>query len=256
MLKYYCYGEEPKTVVLLHGFCENNTCFNKQVFFLQHHFKVITIDLPGFGLSDPETGITMATMAEKVKMVLAGLNIKNCIIIGHSMGGYVTLEFAKKFPDFTDGFGLIHSTATADTTEKKQKRKQTIHFIQNNGKQEFISNFFPSLFVEPTKKTEMLEEAIKQGMTSCTQGIIDAAKAMMKREKNCEVLANALVPVFFAIGKHDTLINEIDLMYQAQLPAISKICYLENSAHMGQVEEPDKLNNALLDYCNFVWQLK
>ena len=73
-------------------------------------------------------------------------------LIGHSMGGYITLAFAEKYPELLNAFGLFHSTAYADDDAKKETRRKGIEFIKNKGVSAFLKNTTPNLFSEKTKK--------------------------------------------------------------------------------------------------------
>ena len=72
-------------------------------------------------------------------------------IIGHSMGGYITLAFAEKYPEYLNSFGLFHSTAYADTIEKKNTRMKGIEFINRHGAFEFLKTVVPNLFLRNQK---------------------------------------------------------------------------------------------------------
>jgi pimeloyl-ACP methyl ester carboxylesterase len=202
---------------------------------------VITLDLPGFGKTPSVPEITIEEMAQMVNQVLVQEKIESCILLGHSMGGYVTLAFAELFPNKLKGFGLIHSLANADTEERKDKRKQVISFIQENGKENYIKNFIPGLFTANAQK-DIIESAIEQGLESDELGIIEAAKAMILRPDRQSILSNTSLPVYFAIGKNDQLIHESTMFAQAAICQKSMITYLEKSAHMGMMEEPELLN--------------
>lgn len=228
-------------MVLIHGCCENNTYFNEQVLFFKDICNVLTLDLPGFGETPSVPEITIEEMAQMVNQVLVQEKIETCIVIGHSMGGYVTLAFAELFPNKLKGFGLIHSLANADTEERKDKRKQVISFIQENGKEKYIKNFIPSLFA-PNAHKDIIESAIDQGLESDELGIIEVAKAMMLRPDRQSILRNTVLPVYFAIGKNDQLIPESTMFAQAAICQKSMVTYLEKSAHMGMIEEPELLN--------------
>lgn len=244
-------GTSNSTIVLLHGFCLNSTCFNKQVLFLSNHANVITIDLPGFGNSPAVHPITIGDMAERVAATLNSLGVEKCTLFGHSMGGYVALAFARKYSHLLNGFGLLHSTAAADTTERIEKRKQVIAFIQKQGIKPYLTTFIPSLYHGLNQQLPDVKESVEASLTSQPDGIIAAAQAMMHRSSGFDVLEQAKVPVFFAIGKNDSLIPEEALFDQAAIPAISKICYLQKSGHMGMHEEPELLNSNMLEFvCN------
>jgi len=244
MLNYKRTGSGNQTLVLIHGYCENNTCFNEQVLFFKGICSVLTLDLPGFGKTPSVPEITIEEMAQMVNQVLVQEKIESCIILGHSMGGYVTLAFAELFPNKLKGFGLIHSIANADSDERKDKRKQVISCIRENGKEKYIKNFISGLFTPNTQK-DIIEYAIEQGLESDELGIIEAAQAMMLRPDRQSVLRNTSLPVYFVIGKNDQLIPEATMFAQAAVCQKSMITYLEKSAHMGMMEEPELLNNGI-----------
>src|SRR5690348_5826347 len=130
---YRSIGEGP-LVVLLHGVPFDGNLWINQ-FSLSENYKLVIPDLPGSGKSEMIDDMSMEGMAECVKELIvhetASLFFKSgephsVVVIGHSMGGYITLALAEKYPELLNGFGLFHSTAYADTEERKQTRKKTI----------------------------------------------------------------------------------------------------------------------------------
>jgi pimeloyl-ACP methyl ester carboxylesterase len=251
MINFHTIGSGKQTLVFVHGFCENNTCFNKQVLFFKDYCKIVLVDLPGFGNSPSQVNISIEDMAKEIAMVLESIGVQKCIMFGHSMGGYVTLAFAENYSDRLLGFGLIHSLANEDSNERKEKRDQVISFIEKNGKEPFIKNFIPTLFFNTTLESE-IEESVEQAMGSDQIGVIEATKAMKNRPNRKHVLKDSKVPVFFAIGKNDPLIPEEIMLENASLCKISRISYLQNSGHMGMLEEADFLNNEILGFLDLV----
>ncbi len=237
----YTKGNGPETIVFLHGFCENNTCFNEQVLFFYKHYEVITIDLPGFGNSETVSNISLVDMAKSVHELLLQKGKTKVYLFGHSMGGYVSLAFAKLFPEHLKGIGLIHSTPIADSDERKDKRKQVIKFLEKHDTELYLKNFIPPLFREENA-TKYAAKFIEQGKKGPKEGIIEAVKAMMEREDNTELIEKLTIPFFWGIGKYDELIPENDLFTFATKCKYPYIAYLKNSAHMGMVEEADVLN--------------
>lgn len=243
MLHYNITGNGPH-VVLIHGFCEDNTCFNEQVFLLKDHYTVITPDLPGFGQSATLTQTSMASMADKVYELLASLHITSCAVFGHSMGGYVTLALVHKYPDMVTKFGLIHSTAFADDEARKQKRNQAIRLVTQKGALFYALNFIPPLFKENTP-IEKIKPCLDAAATFSNNGLIEALEAMKQRQELTEVLKSTNKPVFWGIGKYDNLILPDSLLSQAALCKLSYVAWLGNSAHMGHIEEASELANHL-----------
>src|SRR5689334_1243546 len=104
-------------LVLLHGFAEDGSVWKKQFDIFPNHLLIVP-DLPGSGGSDNTDDMSIDGMAVTIHDFLKELGIERCIIIGHSMGGYITLAYAEKFKDSLIGFGLFHSTAFPDSKEK------------------------------------------------------------------------------------------------------------------------------------------
>lgn len=249
MLNYqYINNNHQENIVLLHGFCENISIFNNQTAFLKNHFNVLCIDLPGFGRSETIDNITIPIMANEVRSVLKNLNINHCFLFGHSMGGYVTLAFAKEFAFYLKGFGLLHSTAKKDSFERLNKRKQLINFIKKNGVALFYKSFFPDLFFDKITYKTTIDTLIESSINDKKNGVIEAIKAMMMREANLKLLEEIDSPVFFAVGKYDNIITDLDMLGQAAICKEAEICYLKNSNHMGMIEEPAILNEAILNF--------
>src|SRR5678816_1226564 len=140
-----------KTVILIHGFAEDGEIWNNQAEFLKDHFRLIIPDIPGSGRSEFVEDGSIETYAEIIKLILDqeaqndNAATGKATIIGHSMGGYITLAFAERWGQSLDAFGLFHSSAFADDEEKKQTRAKAIDFINNNGAAAFLGTTIPGL---------------------------------------------------------------------------------------------------------------
>ena len=117
---------EGLPLIFLHGFNENSAVWDLIIPALAKQYQCVVIDLPGFGKSPLPANLSIKYMANAVHRVIEEINIAKPIVIGHSMGGYVSLELAAHYPDLLSGVGLFHSTAIADTDEKKDNRLKTI----------------------------------------------------------------------------------------------------------------------------------
>lgn len=215
---------------------------------MQQNFCVITPDLPGAGFSEAIDSTSMESMADEVYQVLQKENISSCVILGHSMGGYVTLAFAKKYPHLLKAFGLLHSTAYADSEERKIKRIQAIRVIEEKGEDFFVQNFIPPLFSTSFTDKKIIEEFVVEGKRTTQKGLTQALMAMRSRPDSISFLEQTTLPVLFIAGKNDMLIPAKDIFYQSSLCKQSEIIYLENSAHLGFIEEPEKFSNAINDF--------
>jgi len=246
-------GKGP-SIVLLHGFLESLEMWDEFANQLSTEFRVICIDLPGFGDSGMISDIhSMDTFAGSVKAVLDHLGISDCVMIGHSMGGYISLAFAKKYPKMVKGLGIFHSHAGADDPEAKKNRDRAISVIRQNHVG-FIKEFIPDLFAPEnvgkfSKEIKLLKE--RAGRVS-KEAIISAMAGMRDRKSRLDVLEKSEKPVLFIAGKLDTRIPLAKVMEQATLPKHTELLVLGNIAHMGFLEAKDECLRKIryfADYC-------
>src|SRR6185295_19424601 len=139
---YYEEKGNGRPLVLIHGFCETHEIWDRFAENLSGAFRVLLPDLPGFGKSSiPPTPFTVRDIGLLMLSWLDELQLEAPVIIGHSLGGYVVLAMANAQPGRFPGFGLFHSTAYADSEEKKENRNKVIDFVGRNGVQPFIDSY-------------------------------------------------------------------------------------------------------------------
>lgn len=235
---HYSEKGEGQTLILLHGFTESLEIWNDFAAFFSKYFRVVCIDLPGHGKSSVIADVhTMELMAEAVKEVLKALKIDTCVMIGHSMGGYVTLAFAEKYPEMLKGFGLFHSSAAADTDEARKNRERAIEIIKQNH-HNYLASFIPDLFAEENRKVfeQEIEYLVKTAKNMTTEGVVAAQEGMKQRTDKYHILKNAEVPVLFIAGQKDSRIPFVKVMEQVALPKEAYLQSLRDAAHMGYLE--------------------
>jgi pimeloyl-ACP methyl ester carboxylesterase len=239
-----------KPVMLIHGFGEDGTIWDSLFPFLQN-YQCIVPDLPGSGKSQMRKGSwSIESFAETIRSILTHEEIKSIILIGHSMGGYISLAFAEKYPDLLQGFGLFHSSAFADNEEKKATRQRAIEFIQEHGATKFLEQATPKLFSEDfkTRNFPKIQEIIDRFTNFEDSALVHYYEAMMQRPDRTQVLKDFDGPVLFLLGEHDTTIPLSDGLKQCHMPRLAYIHILRHSGHMGMVEETDKCGEILIKF--------
>lgn len=244
-----------EVLMLLHGFPENHELWQPVLPSLSEKYTIIAPDLPGNGNStlDHES-ITIEAMAEAVIAIVKAEKIENMVLAGHSMGGYISLAFAEKYPSYLKGLSLIHSTATADDEEKRTKRQKSVALIRKGGKEAFIREMVPNLFAERFRKEnkDVIARQTERGMLLAEISMIAFYNAMMNRPDRTVILRNANYPVQMIIGKEEKLAPMDVLLGQAAMADVNFVSVYENSLHMSMIEQPDRLASDLInftDYC-------
>ncbi len=252
---FYTVQGTGKPVILVHGFAEDSNIWQHQTEKLKDNFYVIAIDLPGSGQSEIlDDNAKIEDYADAVKAIADAESetngFRSFTILGHSMGGYVTLAFAEKYPSLVEAFGLFHSTAFADDDAKKEARKKGIEFIKNNGTELFLRSTTPNLFSEKTKKenASLLQKLVNDYKNISPKSLIQYYYAMMTRPDRTHALQNATKRVLFISGKNDSVVPLQAFLQQCHLPSISHIYILQNSAHMGMWEEADVSTRRLFEF--------
>jgi len=240
-------------IVLLHGFCENKHLWSHQTNALQHEFQLISFDLTGFGeskISTTETEYSIEYLAEQVHQSLESMGLTEYIIIGHSLGGYVALAFAEKYTKKLKGLGMFHSTAFADSEEKKQNRDKTMDFIKRNGVDLFAKSFVQPLFSKQhrTYLTQEIADAQETVRQTPIETILKATEAMKKRPDRTHVLKEASYPILYVIGKEDLAVPLAQSEAQCYIPKKNIVHLLEGVAHMGMIEAKEKSTEILRDF--------
>jgi pimeloyl-ACP methyl ester carboxylesterase len=236
-----------RAVVLLHGFLGSHEIWKPVTDNLSKLYRVIAIDLPGHG----RTGCigyahSMDLMARCVKKVLDDLKLKKYVLVGHRMGGYVALAFADLYPDSLRGLCLFHSTAYADSEEKKRDRLRAIALVKDN-KMVYTRNTIRNLFAAKNLKYLKKEIAFANAIARKTtkQGIVAALHGMRDRPGRDIILALVKYPVMMVVGGHDHALPEEQLLEQARLLRNKTLLYLEHDGHFGFLESPIQSNKAL-----------
>ena len=185
-------------------------------------------------------------MARDVFALLDSLRIEKTVLMGHSMGGYVTLAAAKLAPERLLGLGLISSQAAADTDEARQGRFKLIEKVAAEGGAAVAAALMPRLFAPDGQTSEaVLEEVRQMVLRTPRAGIIGALKGMAARENTESVLAKLNVPVLLLAGEKDQIIPPARSWALAGAVPQAKLVMLEKAGHMPMLEDPQGTTEAI-----------
>ena len=245
------------TIVFLHGFAESREVWTDFTRAFPDRYRLLAPNLLGHGTNlAPVPDFSMEAQA---RHVIDYLNQKGCpepvLLVCHSMGGYVALALAERWPQRVAGLALINSSALADTDEKRQNREKNIGFVEKYGVAKFMESFVRPLFA-PTNRDRLtdaralLEEI---GKATPVATITGAMRGMAARPDRTKVLSGAEFPVLLVAGKHDVAVHFDDAVQQAALAAEAHALFLEGSGHQSCLEQPEQTRRAVLALATVVF---
>jgi pimeloyl-ACP methyl ester carboxylesterase len=231
-----------KHVVFIHGFLENAHMWQHILGKIsKQKLHIHTPELAGHGLRQHNDQITSIT--DYAHDILQQIHIpedEKVILIGHSMGGYTAIELCKLLGNKVSGLCLLHSTATADSSEKKEARLRAIEAVQQN-KALYNRTVIVSLFAE--KKREQLRTQIEQSIEDAnamdTNAIVQALHSMRNRADNVAFLKQRSFPLFYFLGTEDSRLPISELQAELELLPGAVASIAENTGHMGHMECTD-----------------
>ncbi len=237
-----------KPLVLIHAFPTDKQLWNQQIDPLKKHFRVITLDLWGFGESSPTDGkaITMVQYADEVNALLNHLHIQHAIIGGESMGGYISLAFLNAYPEKVNGLILADTQSIADNADIKKKREASAQDVLEHGTESLINGFMPkALSSQASEKTKSFLHDIMQKQSAT--GIASALRGMALREDMSSTLAATSLPVLIITGEQDMLVSSQQSHDMHALAKNSQLVVIKNAGHLSNLEQEEQWNKAIIE---------
>jgi 3-oxoadipate enol-lactonase len=247
------YTDEGKgtPVILVHAFALNQTMWDAQVTALQDRYRVITVDMRGFGNSDVIKGTSeMSQMAADVHELMKALAIDKAVMVGLSMGGYVLLAFYKAFKDVVQALVLADTRATADTDEARANRLRSAEKAEREGSTAIADETTPKLLGDTTQANnpELVKRVHSIQAANSPDGIAAAQRGMAARRDSTDLLAEITCPTLVIVGTEDKLTppTEAEVIHRGIRQ--SKLQVIEGSGHLSNMETPDEFNKILIEF--------
>lgn len=218
---------------------------------LESRFRVICIDLPGHGASESIPGMhDLSEIARWLNKVVSRLKLSEFALIGHSLGGYLSLAFAENYPEKLRGLGLFHSTSESDSEERIERRDRIIEFVEELGPAAYTRTFVPSLVHEYNPL--LLKRLLEISAQTKKEAIIAYTEAMRDRIDRRFVLESLDIPTLFIAGEHDEIISIRQVRDDRLLTKQGLIFVLPGVAHAGMLESADESIGAFFNFLSFV----
>ncbi|MEO8764665.1 MAG: alpha/beta hydrolase [Ginsengibacter sp.] len=235
-------GNGDTTLLFVHGWCINKTYWSDQVSFFSKKYRVITIDLPGFGASGKNRASwNTQTFGRDIDSVIYVLNLKNVILIGHSMAGDIILEAAVKSTDNVIGLVGVDNfknTGQVQTKEDKENYKKAIDSLKINFKATASDYFNQALFYKTT--ADSIKKRILGEVSVCDSVI---AVACIAQDDFDEVKKLVAVKKKLSLINSDYTPTDTSSFVANHIPY--ELFLIHNTGHFPMVEKPVAFDSLL-----------
>ncbi len=263
-ISYIDIGSGDETILLVHGLASNAGFWRYNIPELSKHYRVIAVDLPGYGKS--QKGVytySMSFYAETLKKIMDALNLNKVILIGHSMGGQIGITFALKYSErltkliLADPAGIEKFTCGQGDWLKSVLTVAGIKETTEEGVRKNLSNNF---YTWNDKLEWMVEERVRMAKAAdfdnFCYAVVRCVHAMID-EPTSDKLKDIKIPTLIIYGKYDWLIPNPYLnpgfpsgVFEtgAKLIPDCKLAEINDSGHMVMMEQPEKFNEAVINF--------
>lgn len=248
---HYSIEGKGEALLFIHGYLESSAVWSGFSDRFNNMYTTICLDIPGHGRSEVLGQVhEMSDMARVADAVLAAEGIEKVFVLGHSMGGYITMEMVNIFPEKIKGYCLFHSTCFADNEEKKLNRDREISLVMCGKKMQIIHTNIPKGFADSNIAALSLEiaHAKEIAAASSDEGTIALLQGMKVRKDHSDLLRRVAPVPLLIWGKKDNYISEEVFHRLVSLAPHASVIILKNSGHMGFIEEADCVFTGIMNY--------
>ena len=246
--------EGPRTgipVIFIHGFPFDRSIWKGQVDLLKNQFYTVTYDIRGYGGSDAGDGqYTIELFVDDLIALLDHLKISRGVLVGLSMGGYISLRAAERNPERVRGLVLCDTRSEADSNEGKIRRADQARIVQREGTRDFARSFVAGLFDETSfaEKPEIVESIRMLIERTSPRSIVGTLIALGGRTDTTPALYNIRVPTLVLVGRHDTLTPvSASTAMKEKIPG-AEMHIIPHAGHLSNLENPEEFNEHLLNF--------
>lgn len=249
-------------ILFLHGYLQTLSVWEEFQGLISNCFKdlgllcprFVSMDLPGHGLSGTHpVSNSMEFCADVVKGVLDLCKVSSCVIVGHSLGGFIAQMCVNKYPEFFSYAFFFNTLTTPDSADVISKREKEIAFIRRGKFMELVSLVVPNMFYKDNliKVDNHIQEILADCETHDINGIIASIQGMVERQDMTDYIKESEVPFIFFFSDKDVYFNISSYLGMKSLLEIPNESYhfqlVENCGHSIFLENPDLVSSFLSD---------
>lgn len=263
-ISYIDVGQGEETILLVHGLASNAGFWRYNIAELSKEYRVIAVDLPGYGKSQKDFYLyNMTFFADQVKRLVDELKINKIIYVGHSMGGQIGINFALRFPDKLEKLVLV-SSAGFEEFERGEgdwlRSVMSVAGVKKTNEAIVRRNLSMNFYNWNDKLEWMVEERVRlskgKEFDDFAYAVVRSVNGMLD-EPTYDKLNKITVPTLVIYGKYDGLIPNPYLnpgfttdVFEKAKTEIEKCSVIEidNAGHILMIDKTDEFNKAVLDF--------
>lgn len=258
-------GEDKEVLLFIHGLSSYIPAWSKLIPLLKNYFRCIAIDLPGYGKSS--AGVHPGSMifyADVISKLIKKLNLQNVCLVGHSMGGHISIATALSSPQMIDRLILLAPAGFETFTDDETawiKKNNSAELLTMLSEKQIRYNFEINFFIMPDDLEPMITDRIKM-------------KSWKNHKDYCRIVSNSLnglldYPIFSRLseisqptlvlfGKNDRLIPNSVLHKSitpekiasegSKLIPNSTLTLIDECGHFLQFEKPDNVAKEIINF--------
>lgn len=238
---------EGLPIVFIHGFPLSKRMWAPQISALSRKYRVIALDLRGFGESDKPPGpYSIKDFADDVSSLMLELDAAPGIVVGHSMGGYIAFQLIRRYSKQVQSLILTNTRAEADSEEEKRNRFALMERIRKEGKDRFLEEFATRLLSPQNAEETDLVRQVRSFMEGCSEETLVATlKALAERPDSTDLLKKIRVPTLIIAGDQDQIVSVESALLMARTIPHAAISLIKGTGHLSNVENSKEFNNAV-----------
>ena len=235
-------------VVFIHGFPFDHTMWQPQMMALPQDYRAVSFDIRGHGASQVGDGqFSIEFFVDDLIALLDHLGIKQAVLCGLSMGGYIALRTVERHPERVKALVLCDTRSEADSNEAKVKRAGQVKSVKAKGVRQFAEGFVkavfaPASFTENPKAVHSIQRVIEK---TSVIGLCGTLLAMAARTDTTAALEAINVPTMILVGEHDGLTPPSASQAMKERIKNAELHVIPQAAHMSNLENPEFFNDKL-----------
>ena len=242
-------GDEGKgfPLVLVHGFLGSSKMWKPQIDFFKDHFRIITPDLPGFGKSNKaKSHNNIQSIANLLINCLEEKKIHKFHLLGHSMGGMIVQEMAKKIGDKISKLVCYSTGPRGEMPGRFETVDESRKNLQKNGLETMARNIAKTWFIKG-ENAKYFDACIETGKQTSMEAV-DNSLVAFKNWNGVDTLKNIKNETLIIWGDRDRSYNLEQVKTLEKNIENSKLIIFKNCAHNVHLEQPDQFNKTIKDF--------